>query len=72
MLMEEAKDLVPAVDRLLGPVVGAIMGEERMAGTIVAVEFVILAVFLQLRLGTVDLVGRVEFAVRQAMERPVK
>ena len=58
MLVEKGKDLVPAVDRLLRPVIRAIMRKKRVAGAVIPVEFVILAVLLQLRLGAVDLVGR--------------
>ena len=43
MLVEEAKDLVPAVDRLLGAVIRTIMRKERMPGPIIAVELIILA-----------------------------
>src|SRR3984893_5073464 len=58
MLVEEAKDLVPAVDRLVDPVIRAIVSEESVAGSVIAVEFVVLAEPLQFGLVAVDLIGR--------------
>src|SRR5579884_1810095 len=51
----EAEHLLPAVDRLLGPVAGPVGSEEAVAGAVVAVELVLLAVPFQLALGSVDL-----------------
>ena len=57
MLVEEGKDLLPAVERLLRPI-GRTRGvEETMAGAVVAVELVVLAELLEHRLGAVDLVA---------------
>src|ERR1700746_1153279 len=58
MTVEEIKDLVPSIDRLLGAVIRAIPGKESVAGAVVAVELVILAVLLQFRRGVVAMVGR--------------
>jgi len=43
MLVKEGKDLVPAVDRLLGPVIRPIPCEEGVTRAVLAVKFVILA-----------------------------
>ena len=43
MLVQEGKDLVPAVDRLLGAVIRTIMRKERVAGAVVAMKLVVLA-----------------------------
>ena len=58
MPVKEVKDLVPAIDRLLGAVIRAIVRKKRMAGAVVAVELVIFAVLLQFRLGLVDVLWR--------------
>src|SRR5271155_3717857 len=58
MAIEEVEYLAPAVQGLLGPVSITLPIEERMAGAIVAVEFVILAELLQRSLGAVNLVNR--------------
>ena len=58
MLVKEGEHLVPAIDRLLRAVIWPITRKEGMAGAVIAVELVILAVFLQFRLGAVDLIGR--------------
>src|SRR5215471_15748569 len=58
MPLEEAEDLAPTVHRLLGTVERALVVEEPVAGAVVAVELVRLAVPLQLRLMLVDLLGR--------------
>src|SRR6185312_4083634 len=58
MLAEEGVGLGPAVIRLLGPIGGALGGEEAVAGAVIAMELVALAELLQHRLGLVDLVGR--------------
>src|ERR1700758_1578052 len=50
VLMEEREDLVPAIDSLFRAVIRAIPREERVAGSVIAVELVILAVLFQLRL----------------------
>ena len=57
MPVKEIKDLMPAVDRLLGAVIRTIMRKERMAGAVIAVELIVLAQPLQFGLGPVDLVG---------------
>src|ERR1700751_207988 len=57
MLVEEGKDFVPAVDRLFGAVVRAVMREECVTGPVIAVELVVLAQPLEFSLGAVDLVG---------------
>ena len=71
--MEEIKDLVPAVDRLLGPVVRAIMRKERVSGAIIAVELVVLAEPLQLRFVAIDLIGRRVrvFVAKEAEQRAI-
>src|SRR5262249_50289863 len=58
MLVKERKNLVPAVDRRFGPIIRTIMRKEGVPGAVVAVELVFLAVFFELRLGAVDLIGR--------------
>src|SRR5262245_10247154 len=47
MLAEECEDLVPAVERLLHPVHGTVIIENAVAGAIVAMELVGLAVLLE-------------------------
>src|SRR6516162_11152608 len=57
MLAEEGEHLAPAIHRLLGPVQRPVPIEEAVAGAVVAMEFVILAVLLQLGLVLVHLFG---------------
>src|SRR5437867_5912752 len=54
----EGEELLPAVDGLILPVGGAIVVEEAVAGAVVAMELVLLAVLLQLGLVLVDLLRR--------------
>src|SRR5262249_38823673 len=56
-LVGERKDLMPTVDRLLGPIIRTIVCEECGAGAVKRVELVIRAEPLQRGLGAVDLVG---------------
>jgi len=58
MLAEEGKDLAPGIHALLHPVDRPVPVEEAVAGAVVAVEFVRLAVLLQLGLVLVDLLRR--------------
>src|SRR5689334_4270194 len=58
MLAEEGEHLAPAVDRLLHPVARPIDREKGVAGTIVTVEFVVLAEALESGFGLVDLIAR--------------
>src|SRR5689334_22424400 len=58
MLAEEAKNLAPGIHALLGPVQRPVPVEEAVAGAVIAMEFVGLAVPLQLRLVLVDLFWR--------------
>src|SRR5262249_36509921 len=51
----EGEDLAPGFGRLLGPVGGAVDGEEAVAGTVVAQEFIGLAVLLEDFFRPVDL-----------------
>src|SRR5262249_49720900 len=55
MLAEKREDLAPAIHRLLGPVEWPMPIEEAVAGTVVAVEFVRLAVLLEFGLVLVHL-----------------
>src|SRR5579862_9633997 len=55
---EEGEDLLPGVHRLLGPVDRPVVVDEAVAGPVVPVELVVLAVPLQLRLVLVHLRGR--------------
>jgi hypothetical protein len=55
VLFEEGPDLIPAIDCLLLPVGRPVIVEEAVAGAVIAVEFVILAVFLQLLLMLIHL-----------------
>src|SRR5271165_16037 len=73
MLVEEPKDLVPTVDRLLGAVIRAIVCKERVASPVITVELVVLAEPLQFGLGAVDLIRRrVRILVaEQAQERAI-
>src|SRR4051812_12089575 len=57
MLAEEGEQLAPAVHRLLGPVDWPVPIEEAVAGAVIAMEFVGLAVLLQLGLVLVYLLG---------------
>src|SRR5260370_29897334 len=57
MPFEESKNLLPAIQRLFGPVRVAAGVEERMPGAVVAMEFVILADALEHRLGPVHLIA---------------
>src|SRR5262249_42060315 len=73
ILVEEIKDLVPAVDCLFGAVIRAIMRKERGARTVIAMDLVFLAEPLQLRLVAVDLIGcgvRI-FIAEQAQQRAI-
>jgi hypothetical protein len=54
---EPGEDLGPAVDGGLGAVGGAVHREERVAGALVQVELIGLALRLQLLFELVDLVG---------------
>ena len=47
MLAEEGEHLAPSIHRLLGPVEWPVPIEEAVAGTVVAVELVRLAVLLE-------------------------
>src|ERR1700692_2892697 len=55
MLAEEGEDLAPAIHRLLGPIERPVPIEEAVAGTVVAMELVFLAVLLELGLVLVHL-----------------
>src|ERR1700687_944693 len=57
MLAEEGPYLVPAIHRLLGPIQRPVPTEEGMAGAIVAVELIVLAVLLEFGLVLVHLLG---------------
>src|ERR1700756_2897154 len=57
MLAEEGKDLAPGIHALLHAVDRPVPVEEAVAGAVVAMEFVSLAVLLQLGLVLVDLLG---------------
>src|SRR6202008_550457 len=63
IFLVEGENLFPAVFRLLRAIARARDGEEAMGGAVVAVEFVILACFLQARFGLVDILGRGIFVV---------
>src|SRR5579859_7294520 len=56
--VEERKDFVPAVHRLLLPVCATVVVEEAVAGAVITVELVFLALFLQLFLVLVDVSRR--------------
>jgi hypothetical protein len=58
MPVKEIKHLVPAVDCLLGAVIRTIPSKKCVAGAIVAMKLVVLAVLLQFRLGLVHMFGR--------------
>src|SRR4029453_3637501 len=64
ILVQERKDLLPAVHRLLLPVGRAVVIEEAVARAGVAMELEVLAVLLQLRLVLVDLLGRRRLGLR--------
>src|SRR5215470_2875141 len=55
MLAEEGENLAPAIHGLLGPVKRPVPVEEAVAGAVVAMEFVGLAVFLEFGLVLVNL-----------------
>ena len=57
ILAEERKHLVPAVKRLLHTVQGPVIVEDAVAGAVLAVELVALAVLLELGLVLVHLLG---------------
>src|SRR6202048_4516560 len=57
MLAEEGEHLAPAIHCLLGPIERPVPIEEAMAGTVIAVELVRLAVLLELGLVLVHLLG---------------
>src|ERR1700676_1773065 len=57
MLAEKGKHLAPAIHRLLHPVERTVPIPDAMAGAVVAVELVRLAVFLEFGLVLVDLLG---------------
>src|SRR5437868_9251328 len=57
MLAEEGKHLAPAIHCLFGPVEWPVPVEDAVAGTVVAVELVHLAVLLELGLMLVHLLG---------------
>src|SRR5207248_7559150 len=71
MLAEEGEHLAPAIHRLLGPVERPVPIEEAVAGAIVAVELVHLAVLLELSLVLVHLLGarRAVVIAEQAEQR---
>src|SRR5262245_21818549 len=57
MLPEEAEHLAPAIHRLFGPVERSVPIEDAVAGTVVTVELVGLAVLLEFSLVLVHLLG---------------
>src|SRR6516162_11511649 len=71
MPVEECKHLVPAVERLFGAVGGPRGVEKSVAGSVVAVELVVLAEFFEHGFGAVDLVAIGIFVVvaEQAEQR---
>src|SRR6185437_1629100 len=71
IFLEEGKDLLPAVFRLLRPITGAAPVEERMSSAVIAVKFVSLAGFLERLFGAVHLIRIRIFIVvaEQAEER---
>src|SRR5260370_16227872 len=71
MLAEKGEHLAPAIHRLLGPVERPVPIEEAVAGTVVAVKFVRLAVLLELGLVLVHLLGagRAVVVAEQAEQR---
>src|SRR5713101_3706050 len=74
MLAEEGEHLAPAIHCLLGPVEWPVPIEDAVAGTIVAVELVHLAVFLELGFVLIHLLGTrravvvTEYAEQRAAE----
>src|SRR5450631_1131248 len=74
MLAEEGEHLAPAIHCLLGPVEWPVPVEDTVAGTVVAVELVHLAVLLELGLVLVYLLGArravvvAEYAEQRAAE----
>src|SRR6201996_7496612 len=71
MLAVEREHLAPAVHGLLGPVERPVPIEEAVAGAVIAMELVVLAVLLQLGLVLVDLLGarRAVVIAEQAEQR---
>src|SRR5260221_2885341 len=71
---EEGPYLVPAIHRLLGPIERPVPIEEAVAGTVVAVELVGLAVLLEFGLVLVHLLGarRAVVVAEYADERAAK
>src|SRR5262249_62044606 len=71
MLAEEGEDFVPAVERLLWAVGGAGGVEKSVAGTVVTVELIVLAEFLEHGFGAVYLiaVGVLVVVAEQAEQR---
>src|SRR5262245_38744086 len=57
MLSEEAEHFAPAIHRLFGPVERSVPIEDAVAGTVVTVELVGLAVLLEFSLVLVHLLG---------------
>src|SRR5215472_14855138 len=74
MLAVEGEHLAPAVHALLGPVQRPVPVEEAVAGAVIAVELVILAVLLQFGLVLVYLLGawRAVLIAEQAEQRTRK
>jgi hypothetical protein len=73
-LVQESKDFLPTIDRLLLPIGGPIIVEEAVAGTVIPVELVGFAVLLQLLLMLVHL-GRGRSLVviaKEAQERALQ
>src|SRR5205807_598127 len=74
MLAEEGEHLAPAIHRLLGPIEWPVPIEDAVAGAIVAVELVDLAVLLEFGLVLVHLLGArrtvivAEYAEQRAAE----
>src|SRR5947209_8357125 len=71
MLVEEGKDLVPAIERLLGAIGRTRRVEEGVASTVVAVKRISLAEFLEHGLGAIDLIaiGILVVVAEQAEQR---
>src|SRR5579871_184884 len=71
MFAIEREHLVPAIHALLGPVERPVPIEEAMAGAVIAMELIILAVLLQLGLVLIHLLGarRAIIIAEQAKQR---
>src|SRR6516162_2779620 len=71
VLPQEAEHLLPAVQRLLDAVGRPVVIEEAVAGAVVAVELIVLAVLLQFGLVLVDLFWRWRpvFVAKEAEQR---